>query len=174
MQLEIAKQYPDIHFSPGYQFDQGDNKWSLGITFELPVLNQNQGPIAEAKAKREEAAARFTALQAGVAGDLDRTVAGYRGALAKVATAEALLANLKKQERTTRARLETGDISRLELSAIQLELSQSELTRLDAQVKVQQAFGDLEDVLQSPLGWTNALWTATLKNTAAPKEQKHE
>jgi outer membrane protein TolC len=174
LQLEIAKQYPDIHFNPGYQFDQGDNKWSLGITFELPVLNQNQGPIAEAQAKREEAAARFTALQAGVVGDLDRTVAGYRGALAKSVTADALLANLKKQERTTRARLETGDISKLELSTVQLELSQSELTRLDAQVKVQQAFGDLEDVLQSPLGWTDALWTATLKNTAAAKEQKHE
>src|SRR5262249_30723508 len=37
LQLEIAKQYPDVHFSPGYQFDQGDNKWSLGITFDLPI-----------------------------------------------------------------------------------------------------------------------------------------
>jgi len=27
---EIAKQYPDITLSPGYEFDQGDNKWSLG------------------------------------------------------------------------------------------------------------------------------------------------
>ncbi len=52
LQLEIAKQYPDVHLQPGYQFDQGDSKWSLGLTVELPVLNQNQGPIAEAKARR--------------------------------------------------------------------------------------------------------------------------
>ena len=41
---------PDVHLNPGYQFDQGDNKWSIGLTFDLPILNQNQGPIAEAKA----------------------------------------------------------------------------------------------------------------------------
>ena len=151
LRIEIAKQYPDIHLQPGYQFDQGDNKWALGVTLELPVLNQNQGPIAEAKAKREEAAARFTALQASVVWDLDRTTAAYSGALAKVTTAEALLENLKKQEQTTHARLEAGDISKLELSTVQLELGQTALTRLDALVKAQQAFGELEDTLQSPL-----------------------
>jgi outer membrane protein TolC len=56
LQLEIAKQYPDVRLQPGYQYDQGDNKWTLGITVDLPILNQNQGPIAEAKARRQEAA----------------------------------------------------------------------------------------------------------------------
>jgi outer membrane protein TolC len=56
LQLEIAKQYPDIHLNPGYEFDQGDNKWSPGLTVTLPILNQNKGPIAEAEAKRTEAA----------------------------------------------------------------------------------------------------------------------
>jgi outer membrane protein TolC len=173
LRLEIAKQYPDIHINPGYQFDQGDSKWSVGISIELPVLNQNQGPIAEAKAKREEVAARFIALQAGVLGDLDRTVAGYRAALGKAMTADALLANLKKQEQTIQARFEAGDISRLEMSAVQLELSQSALTRLDALVKTQQAFGELEDVLQSPVGWINALELVSPGN-ATRKERKHE
>jgi len=151
LQLEIAKQYPDVHFNPGYQYDQGDNKWSLGITFELPVLNQNQGPIAEAKAKRNEAAARFNALQAGVVGELDLAIAGYHAALAKAETSDAMLADLKKQEQVTRARLEAGDISRPELATVQLELSQSALARLDALVKAQQSFGALEDALQRPI-----------------------
>ena len=43
LQLEIAKQYPDIHLGPGYELDQTDNKWTLGATVTLPVLNQNQG-----------------------------------------------------------------------------------------------------------------------------------
>src|SRR5437667_170854 len=77
LQLEIAKQYPDLHLGPGYQLDQTDNKWSLGATLTLPVLNQNQGAIAEAKARREEAAARFVALQAQAVGEIDRAVAGY-------------------------------------------------------------------------------------------------
>ncbi len=30
LRLEIAKQYPDVHLNPGYEYDQGDNKWGLG------------------------------------------------------------------------------------------------------------------------------------------------
>jgi outer membrane protein TolC len=48
LQLEIAKQYPDLHLGPGYQFDQGEHKWEMGFSLELPLLNRNQGPIAEA------------------------------------------------------------------------------------------------------------------------------
>lgn len=173
LRLEIARQYPDVHLSPGYQFDQRDNKWSLGITFELPVLNQNQGPIIEAKAKREEAAAHFLSVQAKAIGDVDRAAAAYSGALTKVAMADTLLANLKKQERTTQARLDAGDISRLELSAVQVELSQSALIRLDALVKAQQTFGDLEDALQSPLDLPDSVWQTSPRISETSKTNKH-
>jgi len=63
LQLEIARQYPDVHLGTGYQWDQEENKWSLGLTVELPLLNRNEGPIAEAKAARLQAAARLEALQ---------------------------------------------------------------------------------------------------------------
>ncbi|MHB8174312.1 MAG: TolC family protein, partial [Nitrospirota bacterium] len=58
LQLEVAMQYPDIHIGPGYRYDQGQNKWGIGISVELPVLNQNQGPIAQAEAARSGEAAR--------------------------------------------------------------------------------------------------------------------
>ena len=48
LQLEIARQYPDVQLGPGYEFDQGDNKWMLGLGVTLPVFNQNQGAIAAA------------------------------------------------------------------------------------------------------------------------------
>src|SRR5205085_5098035 len=80
LQLEIAKQYPDLHIGPGYQLDQTDNKSTLGATLTLPVLNQNQGAIGEAMARREEAAARFMAVQAKVLGEIDRAITGYRAA----------------------------------------------------------------------------------------------
>src|SRR5207237_3939142 len=72
LQLEIAKQYPDVHLQPGYQYDEGDSKWTLGIVADLPIFHQNQGLIAEAKARREEAAARFNALQVRVLAEIDR------------------------------------------------------------------------------------------------------
>ncbi|HEY2953341.1 MAG TPA: TolC family protein, partial [Verrucomicrobiae bacterium] len=38
LQLEIARQWPDVHIGSGYQWDQGESKWSPGLTMELPVL----------------------------------------------------------------------------------------------------------------------------------------
>src|SRR6185436_12086335 len=72
---------PDIHLNPGYQWDQGENKWQLGVSMELPVLNRNQGPIAEAKAKRDEAAARFLALQSRVISEIDRALLNRAAAI---------------------------------------------------------------------------------------------
>lgn len=174
LQLEIAKQYPDIHLNPGYDFDQGDNKWMLGLSVTLPVLNHNQGAIAEAEARRDESAAQFNALQARVLGELDRTTAAYRAALAKAATADSLLASLERQTRATQVRLESGEISKLELSTVQLELNQTALARLDALAKAQQAFGDLEDALQSPAGFPGEVWTVSPRAAATTKESPHE
>jgi outer membrane protein TolC len=175
LRLEIARQYPDIHLSPGYEFDQGDHKWTLGLSVTLPVLNQNQGPIAEAEARRTELAAQFNALQARVLAELDRATAAYGASRAKAGTAEALLASLKKLEQAARARLEAGEISRLELSTVQLELSQAALARQAARAQAQQAFGDLEGALQSPAGMTHALWTVFPRSAATtPKDSKHE
>src|SRR6266496_284584 len=91
LRLEIAKQYPDLHFNPNYEYDQGANKWRLGVSLELPVLNRNQGPIAEARAKRDETAARFTALQASIIGEIDSAVENYRRALEQIRTLEPTL-----------------------------------------------------------------------------------
>ena len=71
LRLEIAKQYPDLHLGPAYYWNNGsagDSQWSLGLTVELPILDQNQGPIAEAEARRKLAAAKFVELQLRVMG----------------------------------------------------------------------------------------------------------
>jgi outer membrane protein, heavy metal efflux system len=158
LQLEIAKQYPDLHFNPGYEFDQGDNKWSPGFTVTLPVLNQNKGPIAEAEAKRAEAAATFNALQSRVIGEIERAVASYRVTLQKSKEAEAIQENLKQQEKRAQAMLEAGEISKSELAALRLQLSASALGRMDAFAKSLLVFQQLEDALQSPLGLPAQLW----------------
>ena len=71
LQLEVRKQYPDFSLGPGYQLDQGEAKWTLGLGLILPLFNRNRGPIAEAQARREEAGARFLALQSKVLGELE-------------------------------------------------------------------------------------------------------
>jgi len=151
LQLEIAKQYPDLHLNPGYVWDQGEHKWQLGLGVELPVLNQNQGPIAEAQARRAEAAVRFEALQVKVLAEIDRAVAVLAAnqknldALRSLSTAQAA------QRATTEAQVKAGAAERLDLLNAQLEYGALALTELDAQLKWQQAFGALEDAVQRPL-----------------------
>jgi outer membrane protein, heavy metal efflux system len=151
LQLELAKQYPDIHLGPGYTFEQGDHRWSVGFSMVLPVLNRHQGPIAEAEARRTEAAARFSALQAHVIGELERALAGYHAALHTLETADAVLSGRKRAQQSTQALFQAGEADRLALVSAQLEIDASALARLDALVKAQQALGLLEDAIQRPL-----------------------
>jgi outer membrane protein, heavy metal efflux system len=151
LQLEIAKQYPDIHLGPGYKWEQGDHKWSFGISLTLPVLNQNQGPIAEAEANRKQAATRFAALQAEVIGEIDRSLTAYGAALQKLATADALLAEQKKQLQSVEDLFKAGGSDRVALGGARLEIDTIELSRLEALVAVQQSLGLVEDSIHRPV-----------------------
>jgi outer membrane protein TolC len=164
LQLEIAKQYPDLHLNPGYELDQTDNKWSLGVTLDLPVLNQNQGPIAEAKAKRAETAAHFLTVQTTAVGEIDGALAGYRAALQQAATAKTLLDNLQKRLDSIRAQAQTGEVEPLAVASAEIEFSTDAKNRLDALVRAQQALGQLEDAVQSPLTLPPTTLDATENN----------
>jgi cobalt-zinc-cadmium efflux system outer membrane protein len=160
LQLEIARQYPDIHLGPGYEFDQGDNKWFLALSLPLPLVNRNQGPIAEAEAGRAAAAARFVAVQAHALGEVDRAVAVYDAARTAAVTAEQMAGDLERQERAARARFDAGEVSRVEFDAARLERVSAALGRLGALVKVQAALGQLEDAMQrsaQPLDWLQTI-----------------
>lgn len=152
LQLEIARQYPDIHLGPGYTWNQGVNNYSLGASLTLPVLNQNQGPIAEAEAHRRQAAAAFTALQARVIGEVDAAFAGYRDARRKLAAANELVAAQQKRMQAMQESFDAGASDRLELLQTQLEPQAGELARATAIIEAQQALGLLEDAMQRPVG----------------------
>jgi outer membrane protein, heavy metal efflux system len=151
LQLEIAKQYPDIHLGPGYQFDQGDQKVTFGVTVDLPVLSQNQGPIAEAEGRRAEAEARFIAVQARAITEIDGAVTSYRAVTDQLTRLESLAFAQQKQNDMVAAQVQAGAADPIDLLNAQLELSVSELARLDGRVKLQQALGALEDAFQQPL-----------------------
>ncbi len=151
LRLELARQYPDLHLGTGYQYDQGQNKWALGLWLELPLLNRNQGPIAEAAAARGEAAARFSALQAQVIAELEQALAERSGALDQLARLDALAALQESQLARARNALALGAIDRsLERSA-EVELRSAELARIAARKTLEQSFAALEAALQGPL-----------------------
>ena len=171
LRLQIAKQYPDIHLNPGYEFDQGDNKWSLGITVELPILNQNQGPIAEAEARRKLAAAKFTALQAQVIGEIDRALENLRVAQGQKQSADELLAAAQRQARSLEAQLQAGAADKLDIANAQLELNNAAVTQLETGAQFQQAELALESALQRPDALMIAAITNPLEKQESPSPQ---
>jgi len=171
LRLQIAKQYPDLHLGPGYAWNSGnagDNEWSLGLTLELPILDQNQGPIAEAKARRELAAAQFTALQAKVIGKIERAVAGYQVADAQLKTGEALLAAELQQQQSVEAQQRAGAADQLDLLSARVEFDTAALANLDGLAKFQVALGAVEDALQRPADALPAAVNTTALTNGVP------
>jgi cobalt-zinc-cadmium efflux system outer membrane protein len=152
LQLEIAKQYPDIQIAPGYTYEEKNSFFTLGISMTLPIFNRNQGPIAEAEARRKEVAAAFLQKQAQVIGDSERALAIYSAALNELAEADQTLRQLQNtQLRTTQQAVAVGEEDRLTLNGVQLESAVVARARLDALGRAQIALGELEDAVQRPL-----------------------
>ena len=152
LQLQIANQYPNITLGPGYNYDYGLNKFMLGPGVDqLPILNQNQGPIAEALAARRQAAANFTALQAQIMGAIDEADAAYRTAAQSSATGDKLLVDDQRHEDQIANQFRVGQVDRVALVTAEVEVSTTALSRFDAVVRERQAIGALEDALQHPL-----------------------
>ncbi|MHB1617138.1 MAG: TolC family protein [Metallibacterium sp.] len=154
LQLEIARQWPDIDLGPGYIWNgqfAGDSEWQLGLSLKLPVLNRNQGPIAEAKAQRKLAAAHFLTVQTTAIGQIDGALAAYRTAQAQMTTADSLLGNLQQRLSAVRSQVEVGELQPLDLADAEVAFDTGAQNQLKTQIEAQQALGRLEDALQSPL-----------------------
>lgn len=91
LQLEIAKQYPDLNFGPTYAFEEGAHLFTLAVGLTLPIFNRNQGPIAEAKARREVVAEQFLATQGAGIAQSEQAMAKYTAALEELSEAQRLL-----------------------------------------------------------------------------------
>lgn len=150
LKLELAKQYPDINLSPGYDYNSGQNRWQLGLNFELP-LNGNRGPIAEAEARRITAEKRFLAQQGVIEGEIDVALAAYQASKAKAATAEQLARDADSATETTRRMVEGGELSALELTRRQIEASTADVALMAANLEALTAAGALEDAMQATL-----------------------
>jgi outer membrane protein TolC len=155
LQLEVAKQVPDIHLGPGYTFDKGAHTFGFAISgISLPIFNRNQGPIAEAVARRKEMAARLTAAQAQAIDDTERAVQNDRAAREQLRRSESVLVQQQRQWRSAENTFKTGETDRLTLELAQSALDVDMLSHEDALVQLQRTIGQLEDALQRPLSAT--------------------
>ncbi|MBF6568801.1 MAG: TolC family protein [Candidatus Binataceae bacterium] len=151
LKLEIAKQYPDIHLTGGYSWEGGENIFELGPSLALPVFNQNQGPIAEAQARRKAMGVQFMAMQAAIIAQSRGALINYRGALAALEAARsAAIYQARRYHQAARAAA-VGESDSITLSAARLQNVSAQQMLLQALNDAQGALGALEDSMQRPL-----------------------
>lgn len=156
LQLEFARQYPDVHLGPGFTFDQGIRKPAFDLSgIELPLFNRNEGPIAEATARRREAAAQLTRVQAKASSELDTGLATYRLARDSLRQADRQLDVQRAHLAGVQHAFDLGEEDRATLAFNQKTELAARLAVLDAAVQVQQALGSIEDAIQRPLSSTD-------------------
>ena len=174
LQLEIAKQYPDINIGPGYTYEETHSFFTVGFSTTVPLFNRNQGPIAEAEAHRKEAAAAFLERQAQVIARSERALAVYTAALKEMAEAESLSRFQETQLQITQQAIRAGAGTQLGLDNVEIQSWVLGRARLDALARAQRALGELEDAVQRPLD-PGGMFTITPESPALiepPKDLK--
>lgn len=151
LRLEMDMPLPDLVFKPGYLWDQGANVWSLGLGLVLPLLHRNEGPIAEASARREAAAQSFAALQARAIHELDLASHRYAQATEALNAAERARHAAAVVAAAAQRSFAAGASDRLEFVRSRLDTLPAERRVLAAQRECQRALASLEDALQRPL-----------------------
>jgi outer membrane protein TolC len=152
LRLQLAGRYPNVTLGPSYSYDQGQHKFGLSAaSIELPIFNQNQGPIAQAAAYRQDAAATFLGLQAAVLAAVDAATTAEQGGQASLASALDLERGQQaRQDRTARI-FQAGEMNRPALLAGQIEVDAARLARTDAAAAYVRALGKIEDAVQQPV-----------------------
>ncbi len=161
LRSEIARRWPAVHVEPGYAWDKGgvrenqlnetlhDNQ--LGVSFELPLFNRNQGPIGEALARRTLAGKHIEAVQAELFGQIDQAERSWPRARDAWQNATAIEATARRQSEAEQSAFDAGAsdrASRLSADAAALE---AQLQTLDAAYEAQLAFAALESAYRRPL-----------------------
>ena len=151
IQAELGKRRPEVRVSPGYTDDHGVRKNQLGIGIPLPLFNRNEGPIAEAQARRDLAARHVEVVQADLLAQIDGAERTWPVALGNWRAAAADESRLLKIAAAERTRLSEGASDRPSLLAAEIAVTEAELSTLTAALDAQKAFAALEDAYRTPL-----------------------
>ena len=149
LRLEVANQYPAIRIQPGYIYERGIVKLPLGVNLQLPPIDGNKAAIRAAEKRREEAAAKLEATQAGVLAEVDRAQAAFAAA----AAAEALHAKQdvpaahRLADAATKS-LAKGEADRIDEEAATAAALEADLDQMDASRTTALARSDLDSALR--------------------------
>jgi outer membrane protein, heavy metal efflux system len=156
-----AQRWPQLHVTPAYAWGPGGareetlediaQESAVGVSFELPVLNQHQGPIGEAVARRSAAGEHLKAVQADIFAQIDRAELAWPAARSAWDGAREAAGIAARQSQRAERALAAGDGDRGDVLTAQIGATEAQLALLEAAYTAQVAFGELEDAYRRPL-----------------------
>lgn len=165
---EAARRWPQLQVAPAYAWGAGGvqaesledvaRESAVGVSFELPLLNQHQGAIGEALARRTAAGEQLKAAQARVYEQIDRAERAWPAARAAWQEAQQLATLAGQQLAAEQGSLEAGAGDRATLDSAQIAATEAHLTALQAAYAAQVAYGALEDACRRPLEGAESEW----------------
>jgi len=148
---EAAQRIPDLQLGPGYSFDQGVKKWTLGFTVDLPLFDRRQGPIAEAVARRKVIEARLRQEERSSLSGAELAAARFANARERLrAQVEAMTTQAARLAAAKRV-FDLGGLDRGGWLAAQLEAAQARSLAVEAWAEAQRARLAVEEAFQKPL-----------------------
>jgi outer membrane protein TolC len=151
LEQQVRLQYPQFSIGPGYMWDHGVRKATLGLSFSFPLFSGNRGPIAEAEARRSSAGEHLLGVQGQIFNEIDVAVIAYQSALIVLQTARSQSQMGQSLVTAAEHGVRAGTDDTPTLLATQLVANAYALAELDAMERVQQTLGQLEDTLRTPL-----------------------
>jgi outer membrane protein, heavy metal efflux system len=161
LQGEVAKRWPQLHVTPGYAWGgQGvradplndvAQENALGASFELPLFNSHQGPIAEARAGREAAGEHLKAVQALLYEQIERAEQAWPQVRQAWDEAIRITASAVRQREAEERALAAGAADRASVLSADVAATEAQLSLLQAAYEAEMAFAAMEDAYRRPL-----------------------
>ena len=168
LQSEVARRWPQAHLTPAYAWGgDGVRQGALadlahdsaaGVSFELPLFNQHQGPIGEAVARRAAAGEHLKAVQAQIFAQIDRAELAWPAARQAWQDTQEPAALADRQLQAEQRALAAGASERGSVLAAQIGATEAQLSVLQAAYAAEVAFGALEDAYRRPLHGAESQW----------------
>ncbi len=157
LRMEVAKQYPDVSFGPGYVYDKGDRGVTLTLGFTLPLFHGARAVIDQALAARAKAAVQFNLEQSQALNEIETGSVRYAAAYAAWIEAKNAEAASRKAAEAADNRLAMGSADRSEVLTASLAQVAVERATLNALRAALEALGTIEDSVQRPVWPISAL-----------------
>lgn len=153
LRLAVLGQYPRLGIGPSFERErEGGKSLGLGLSMELPLLNQNQGDIAEKQAQRERLRAEYTALLHRLRGDAYAARAVLRRAWVEVDAQETeVLPLIRRNQELFEGAYRAREMSIVDWVTAQQRTVRARREYLDTIVRYRTALIRLESAVGQPL-----------------------